>query len=93
MRTTFRISTVVALIGAATIACGRSSQVADTVAAARSRAMTHAGDVLLARREAQMHFDSARARVGAKKFTAAARSVAIQVNVSPRVSIAPARSA
>jgi hypothetical protein len=37
--------------------------------------MTQAGDVFLARREAQMHFDSARARLIANDFAASARSL------------------
>jgi hypothetical protein len=74
MTTMLRISSAAALIGAA-IACGRSSQVADTAAPAKSRAMTQAGDVFIARREAQLSFDSARARLGAKNYAAAARSL------------------
>ena len=74
MITAFRISLFAVLVGSA-IACDRPVHVADSAAAAKSQAMTAAGDVFLARREAQAHFDSARARFVAKDLLASARSL------------------
>ena len=68
-----------AVVASVLVACGPSTNTnaaADSAAAAaRTKAMTQAGDVMLARREAQLYFDSARASFMAGKNKAAARNL------------------
>jgi len=73
-------STVALLVVAATIACGPSDAAkrrADSAvaAAAKAHVISQAGEVIGARREAQIFFDSARASFVLKHRAAAARSL------------------
>lgn len=68
-----------ALVGVGLVACGpsgRSQRAADSaIAAARTRSVTQAGEVLTARREAQDYLDSARAQFVAHRPAAAKASL------------------
>ncbi len=71
---------MVALLAGTAVGCGPSVQdrlkaESTAAAAAAAKSVALAGEVFLARREAQVYFDSARASFVAKKNVAAARSL------------------
>lgn len=95
-----RIS-VIALVAVAAVGCGPSEESqrrADSaaLAAAKEKVATQAGEVLGARREAQMYFDSARAAFVAKNRPVAAkalRDAAAFTRQQADSAIAPAKKA
>jgi hypothetical protein len=66
-----------AVVASVVAACGppKTNGAESAAAAAKTKAMTQAGDVMLARREAQLYFDSARASFMADRNKTAARSL------------------